>query len=269
VSPAPAPGPDHAAGPGGGGPDREPEPTGFLYPFIEAEETDAGALLRELVESASTKARESAELQAQALDSCGHIIESAGKAMAERFAQGGRLYSFGNGGSATDAQGAAELFRQPPHGRPLPALSLVDDQAVLTALSNDVGFELVFSRQIIAYARTHDMVVGFSTSGDSLNLLRAFEEASRRGLLTVGLCGYERSAMATSHAVHHCLVVRSESVHRIQETQDALMLALWESVQQHLPVVAAPEAPAPESTRPVVAAPDRAAPESKEERHTA
>ena len=238
----------------GGQSDRQPEPTGFLYPFIEAEERDAGALLRELVESATAKAQESAELRAEALDRCAHIIESAGRAMAERFGQGGRLFTFGNGGSATDAQGTAELFRRPPHGRPLPALSLVDDQAVLTALANDVGFELVFSRQIIAHAGAHDMVVGFSTSGDSANLLRAFEEASRRGLLTVGLCGYERSAMATSHVVHHCLVVRSESVHRIQEAQDGLMLALWESVQQHLPVAAAPE---------------DAAPASKEERHTA
>ncbi len=63
---------------------------------------------------------------------------------------------------------------------------------------------------------------------------RAFDEAAHRGLLTVGLCGYEGSGMAVSDAVHHCLVVRSESVHRIQEAQDALMLALWESVQCHL-----------------------------------
>ena len=216
------------------GHDGELEPTSFLYPFIEADEHNAGSLLRVLVESATAKAGESAQLREESLRECSHIIESAGRAMAERFGQGGRLYTFGNGGSATDAQSAAELFRQPPRGRPLPAHSFVQDGAVLTALSNDVGFELVFSRQIIAHAKARDMVVGFSTSGDSPNLLRAFEEASRRGLLTVGLCGYERSAMATSHAVHHCLVVRSESVHRIQETQDALMLALWESVQHHV-----------------------------------
>ncbi len=154
--------------------------------------------------------------------------------MADRFRRGGRLFAFGNGGSATDAQGTAELFRLPPSGRPLPALSFVEDQAVLTALSNDVGFELVFSRQVIAHARPGDIAVGFSTSGDSPNLLRAFEEAARRGLLTVGLCGYEGSGMATSDAVQHCLVVRSESVHRIQETQDALMFALWQAVQRHL-----------------------------------
>ncbi len=111
----------------------------------------------------------------------------------------------------------------------------MDDQAVLTALSNDVGFELVFSRQLIAHAKAGDIAVGFSTSGDSANMLRAFEEAARRGLLTVGLCGYEGSGMAVSDAVDHCLIVRSESVHRIQETQDALTLAVWESVQRHLP----------------------------------
>jgi D-sedoheptulose 7-phosphate isomerase len=155
--------------------------------------------------------------------------------MAERFARGGRLFSFGNGGSATDAQGTAELFRHPPHGAPLPALSLVDDQAVLTALSNDVGFDLVFSRQLIAHAGEGDMAIGFSTSGDSADMLRAFEEAARRGLLTIGLCGYEGSGMAVSEAVQHCLVVRSESVHRIQEAQDALTLALWDAVQHHLP----------------------------------
>ena len=154
--------------------------------------------------------------------------------MASRFRSGGRLFTFGNGGSATDAEGTAQLFRQPPRGHALPALSLVDDRAVLTALANDVGYELVFSRQIIAHARPGDIAVGFSTSGDSVNMLRAFEEAARRGLLTVGLCGYERAAMARSDAVHHCLVVASESVHRIQEAQDALMLELWSIVQRHL-----------------------------------
>jgi D-sedoheptulose 7-phosphate isomerase len=210
------------------------EPTGFLYPFIEAEERDADALMAELVTSARAKVDESASLRATTLARCADEVEAAASAMADRFRRGGRLFAFGNGGSATDAQGTAELFRLPPSGRPLPALSLVEDQAVLTALSNDVGFELVFSRQVIAHAKPGDVAVGFSTSGDSPNLLRSFEEAARRGLLTVGLCGYEGSGMATSGAVQHCLVVRSESVHRIQETQDALMFALWQAVQRHL-----------------------------------
>lgn len=210
------------------------EPTGFLYPFIEAEERDTAALVADLVISAQAKMLESASLRAVTLERGSEQLERAGAAMAERFVRGGRLFSFGNGGSATDAQGTVDLFRHPPHGNPLPALSLVDDQAVLTALSNDVGFELVFSRQLMAYAGSLDIAVGFSTSGDSTDVLRAFDEAARRGLLTVGLCGYEGSGMATSDAINHCLVVRSESVHRIQEVQDALMLALWEAVQHHL-----------------------------------
>ncbi len=210
------------------------EPTGFLYPFIEADERDTGALITDLVASAAAKVGDSASLRTATPTRCAEQLDDAASAMADRFRRGGRLFAFGNGGSATDAQGTAELFRLPPYGRPLPALSLVEDQAVLTALSNDVGFDLVFSRQLIAHAKAGDIAVGFSTSGDSPNILRAFEEAARRGLLTVGLCGYEGSGMAVSDAVRHCLVVRSESVHRIQETQDALMFALWAAVQREL-----------------------------------
>jgi D-sedoheptulose 7-phosphate isomerase len=210
------------------------EPTGFLYPFIEAEERDSAALVADLARSAASKIADSRSLRTATLERCADQIEVAGTAMAEHFSQGARLFAFGNGGSATDADGAVDLFRAPPSGRALAALSLVDDPAVLTALSNDVGFELVFSRQIIAHAKAGDIAVGFSTSGDSRNMLTAFEEASRRHLLTIGFCGYDGAAMATSAAVHHCLVVRSESVHRIQETQDALLLALWSTVQRCL-----------------------------------
>jgi D-sedoheptulose 7-phosphate isomerase len=210
------------------------EPTGFLYPFIEAEERDSATLLAELTRSAESKIDESRHLRTTTLERCNDLIDVAGAAMAEHFSRGARLFAFGNGGSATDAEGTVDLFRNPPRGRPLPAMSLVEDRAVLTALSNDVGFELVFSRQIIAHAKAGDIAVGFSTSGDSVNMLTAFEEASRRNLLTIGFCGYEGAAMAVSDAVHHCLVVRSESVHRIQEAQDALMLHLWATVQRCL-----------------------------------
>jgi D-sedoheptulose 7-phosphate isomerase len=210
------------------------EPTSFLYPFIESEERDASVLLAALADSAEKKMHESRALRTASLERCADVLARAGAAMASRFGRGGRLFTFGNGGSATDAEGTAQLFRHPPTGHALPALSLVEDRAVLTALANDVGYELVFSRQIIAHAQPGDIAVGFSTSGDSANMLRAFEEAARRGLLTVGLCGYERAAMARSDAVQHCLVVPSESVHRIQEAQDALMLELWSVVQREL-----------------------------------
>ncbi|HEY1733832.1 MAG TPA: SIS domain-containing protein, partial [Acidimicrobiales bacterium] len=146
----------------------------------------------------------------------------------------GRLFVFGNGGSATDAAGVVALFRSPPWGRPLRARSLVADRAVITALGNDVGFDLVFSRQLIAHARAGDMACGLSTSGNSTNLLNAFEEAARRGLLTFGLAGYDGGQMASSSAVEHCLVVSSSSVHRIQETQAAVAFELWSTVQSAL-----------------------------------
>ena len=102
---------------------------------------------------------------------------------------------------------------------------------MLTALANDVGFELVFSRQLIAHAEPGDIALGISTSGNSRNLLVAFEEAARRGLLTIGLAGYDGGEMAASEHVQHCLVVRDDSVHRVQETQAALGYALWRAVQ--------------------------------------
>jgi D-sedoheptulose 7-phosphate isomerase len=210
------------------------EPTGFLYPFIEAEERDAAALLADLAESARGKIGESRSLRAAMLESYSELIEGAGAAMADRFAGGGRLFAFGNGGSATDAEGTVELFRKPPCGLSLPAISLVDDRAVLTALANDIGFDVVFSRQLIAHARSGDIAVGFSTSGDSRNVLRAFDEATGRGVLTVGLAGYAGGAMAASTSLDYCFVMSSDSVHRIQEAQDAVMLQLWRAVQQRL-----------------------------------
>jgi D-sedoheptulose 7-phosphate isomerase len=210
------------------------EPTGFLYPFIESDERDVALLAADLAVSARAKMADSRALRVATLEQCQGILAEAALAMATRFRAGGRLYAFGNGGSATDAEGAVALFQDPPSGHPLPAMSLADDRAVLTALANDVGFDLVFSRQLIAHARPVDMAVGFSTSGDSINVLRALEEASRRSVLTIGLCGYEGGAMAGSGAVDHCLIVRSDSVHRIQEAQDVLTLQLWSEVQRQL-----------------------------------
>src|SRR5262245_6559321 len=128
------------------------ESTGFLYPFIESEETDAGSLLEDLSASARGKAAESARLQRESLDEYGAALTAAGTEMAERFLRGGRLYTLGNGGSSTDAATLASLFSRPARGRPVAAWSLAADEAVVTALGNDVGFELIFKRQIIAHA---------------------------------------------------------------------------------------------------------------------
>lgn len=208
------------------------DPTDFLYPFIEAEAGDASLLVADLAASAQAKMADSRALRTATLERCSDDVESAGLAMARRLRRGGRLLCFGNGGSATDAEGMVALFRSHPVGRPLAALSLAGDTAVLTALANDVGFDLAFSRQIIAYGHPEDVAVGFSTSGDSVNVRRGLEEGARRDLLTVGLCGHGGGAMAGNDAIEHCLVVRSDSVHRIQEAQAALVGQLWSTVQR-------------------------------------
>jgi D-sedoheptulose 7-phosphate isomerase len=210
------------------------EGTNFLYPFIDADERDSGSLLSDLAASARMKARESSALQRSTLAACADQVAAAGAEMATRFAAGGRLYCFGNGGSSTDAATFSALFSAPLTGRPLPAMNLTADQAVVTALSNDVGFDLVFSRQIIAYARAQDIAVAMSTSGNSTDLMNALTEASGRGLMTIGFAGYDGGQMAEPGVVDHCFVVRSQSVHRIQESQALLGYELWARVQDSL-----------------------------------
>jgi len=208
--------------------------TDFLYPFIEGDERDTDRLLADLAASAVAKGGQSEALRNETLASYEDELDHVAEAMARRFATGGRLFTFGNGGSATDAGLTASFFATPPRQRALPARSLAGDAAVITAIGNDIGFELVFSRQLIAHGRPEDMAMGFSTSGNSDNVLRAFAEAHRRGMFCVGLAGYGGGKMAACADLDHCLVVDSESVHRIQETQSALVYGLWSALQERL-----------------------------------
>jgi D-sedoheptulose 7-phosphate isomerase len=208
--------------------------TDFLYPFLEAEERDQDSLLRDLAASARAKAAESAALRASTLAACADRIATAAAEIARRFAAGGRMFCFGNGGSSTDATTLAGLFARPPLGTALPAWSLTADQAILTALGNDVGFELVFARQLIARADGRDIAVALSTSGSSKDLMAAFREARRRGMYTVGLAGYDGGEFAASSDVDACFTVASQSVHRIQEAQALLGYALWQAVHEEL-----------------------------------
>jgi D-sedoheptulose 7-phosphate isomerase len=211
--------------------------SGFLYPFLEGEPPDLDALRADLVASARSKTVESVTLQLTTLEHAEAQLGIVAGAMADRFGDGGRLFTFGNGGSSTDAMSVAALFASPPWGVALPAQALVTDPAVLTAISNDVGFELAFSRQLIAYSKPTDIVIGLSTSGNSRNLLCAFGEARRLGNLTIGFAGYDGGDISRSGEVDHTFVVDSASVHRIQETQGALSFALWAAVQQRLGAV--------------------------------
>jgi D-sedoheptulose 7-phosphate isomerase len=212
----------------------ESESTGFLYPFIESEETDARSLLDDLAASARGKAAESARLQRESLDEYGPGLTAAGIEMAERFLRGGRLYTLGNGGSSTDAATLASLFSRPARGRPVAAWSLAADEAVVTALGNDVGFELIFKRQIIAHARDRDVAIALSTSGNSEDLMTAISEAKRRGLQTVGFSGHDGGRMSVADDLDYCFTVHSQSIHRIQESHAMLGYRLWSVAQEHM-----------------------------------
>jgi D-sedoheptulose 7-phosphate isomerase len=206
-----------------------------LYPFLGTRSSeDRGgteAVLEEVRRSTAEKAAEIVGLRDRLAGDLAADLAACAEAMAIRFEAGGRLYCFGNGGSSTDAQAVAAMFCSPGAGwRPLPAVALPNDVAVLTALANDVSFEVVFARQLAAFARPEDIAFGLSTSGGSANVLRAFDEARSRGLLTVGLAGYDGGKMSDA-GLDHLFVVPSPSVHRIQEAQTTVYDVLWELVQ--------------------------------------
>lgn len=206
-----------------------------LYPFLYAEAADLDTVLAQVRESTVAKAAEIVALRESLADRYGTRLVECARRMAASFAAGGKLFTFGNGGSSTDAQEVAQLYLHPPApARPLPAICLTHDVAVLTALSNDVGFEVVFARQVAAFGRAGDIALGLSTSGGSVNVLSGFDEAARRGLVTVGLAGYEGGRMAESDSIDHLFVVASASVHRVQEAQTTLYHVLWELTQRVL-----------------------------------
>ncbi|WP_310785557.1 D-sedoheptulose-7-phosphate isomerase [Mycobacterium sp. Z3061] len=207
------------------------EPTDFLYPFIDAQEDNPESLLADLAASARAKAAESLAVRRATLAANADLLARVTSELARRFSTGGRMFTFGNGGSSTDCTTLAGLFARPPTGKPLPAWSLTTDQAIVTALGNDVGFELVFARQLIARAQPGDIAVAMSTSGNSPNLLTALAEARRRDLYTVGFAGYDGGAFAGNPDVDACFTVASQSVHRIQEAQALLGYRLWLAVQ--------------------------------------
>jgi D-sedoheptulose 7-phosphate isomerase len=204
-----------------------------LYPFLYSDTSDLTAVLEQVRASTVAKAEEIGELRRAVGARDGARIAECARQAAARFGAGGRLFAFGNGGSATDAQQLATLFLNPGpvkggQAPPLPAFGLANDTSVVTALCNDVGVEVVFARQLAAFARASDIAVGLSTSGNSGNLLRAFDEASRRGMLTIGLAGYDGGAMAELDSIDYLFVVPSSSVHRIQEAQTTIYQVLWE-----------------------------------------
>lgn len=176
------------------------------------------------------KARESADVKEQFFRAEADRIEALVRAMAARFSDGGRLYVMGNGGSATDAQHISLEFFHPiiEKRKPLPAIALTADQALLTAISNDRDFAKVFGDQLRVLARPGDMALAVSTSGKSPNLVQALETARELGLLTIAFTGKDGGRLP--NLAEYCFVVPSFSIHRIQETHVTLYHLVWDLV---------------------------------------
>lgn len=209
--------------------------TSFLYPFLRSDgSTDPGVgaqndpdhLLAELAQAARSSWTSGEILDGQTLAANDHRIHEAAGLIAGCAAELRRVFVVGNGGSACDAERFIRLLRPS-----IDARSLLDS-VVVTAIANDVGVERMFDRQIETFVRPSDVVVAFTTSGTSANILAALARARRQGAHTIAFAGYGGASLAASPNVEVCLTVESSSVHRIQEAQGTLSSALVEQIAQ-------------------------------------
>lgn len=202
-----------------------------LYPFLHGKKQDPEAMNAALLESVRQKAQHHQDVFAEFFARNGQAVVDAARTIAEVYRGNGRLFAMGNGGSSCDAAHVAVEFLHPiTAGRPaLTAVDLSCDRTMITAVGNDVGFDHIFVRQVIALGRAGDGLIGISTSGSSRNLVKAFLKAKQMGLRTVGLAGNTGGEMAKI-GLDHCLIVETDSIHRIQECHVAIYHILWDLV---------------------------------------
>lgn len=203
-----------------------------LYPFLHGGEKDSASQRNALLHSVQQKAQHSLQVKQAFFDTHAEQLIDAAEAIAGVYLQQHRMFSMGNGGSSCDAAHFAVEFQHPvTAGRPaLPATNLCVDTAVMTAVGNDVGMEHIYLRQVDAHGRAGDGLMGFSTSGNSANLIAAYRKAKELGMVTLGLAGGNGGNMKSSGLVDHCLVVETDSIHRVQETHVACYHILWDLV---------------------------------------
>ena len=154
------------------------------------------------------------------------LIDKAAQELLRCFRNGGKLLSFGNGGSSCDAQNFADELtgRYRRNRPPLPALALTTNQGDLTSIANDFGFEYVFERPLRAHGRAGDVAIAISTSGNSKNVLRAAAAAREMGLTVIGLAGHTGGKLKA--LCDHCLCIPSDSTARIQEAH-ITVIQIW------------------------------------------
>ncbi len=211
---------------------QDKSPLQALYPFLHAEKKNAVSENSALLESIQQKAQHSIEVKQAFFAQNAALLVDAAQAIAEVYRQQGRLFTMGNGGSSCDAAHLAVEFQHPvTTGRPaLPAINLCMDTAMMSAVSNDIGVQYVFSRQINAHCRTGDALVAFSTSGNSANLIQGLRKARERNMITLGFVGGDGGEMKSSGLLDYCLLVTTDSIHRVQEVHVTCYHILWDLV---------------------------------------
>ncbi|MGB0745286.1 MAG: D-sedoheptulose-7-phosphate isomerase [Opitutales bacterium] len=159
------------------------------------------------------------------------IVETTAKLIVERLQSGSTVFACGNGGSATDSMHLCEelVGRYRGDRVPLPAISLNTDTSVLTCIANDYGFEQIFSRQVEALAKEGDILVGFSTSGNSENIYKALQSASASGVKTILLSGGNGGKII--EIADHSIIVPSDDTARIQEIHTFILHTWLEQVE--------------------------------------
>jgi D-sedoheptulose 7-phosphate isomerase len=202
-----------------------------LYPFLHGKRQDSSSMNSALQESVRQKAAHHQKVVDDFFAGNGQKVVAAAGAIADVYRRNGRLFTMGNGGSSCDAAHVAVEFLHPvTAGRvALTAIDLTADRTMMSAVANDVGFQHVFVRQLIAQARPGDGLIGLSTSGNSDNLGRAFLKAREMGVTTIGLAGMSGGEMAKI-GLDHCLVVETDSIHRVQECHVIIYHILWDRV---------------------------------------
>jgi D-sedoheptulose 7-phosphate isomerase len=202
-----------------------------LYPFLHGRKQNPQTLNEVLLESVRQKAQHHQDVSAAFFARNSQAVVGTAQTVVSVYRGNGRLFTMGNGGSSCDAAHVAVEFLHPvTTGRPaLTAIDLTCDRTMMTAIGNDIGFDHIFARQIIAQGRRGDGLIGISTSGNSTNLIKAFLKAREMGLKTIGLTGNGGGEMA-SIGLDHCLIVETDSIHRIQECHVAIYHILWDLV---------------------------------------
>ncbi len=165
-------------------------------------------------------------------------IEKAAALAVDTLRAGRTLFTAGNGGSAADALHLVEELtgRYRSNRRPLPGVCLAADVTALTCIANDFGYDEIFSRQIAALGRAGDLFLGFSTSGDSPNILRALAAARAHGVRTVLLSG--KTGGKGAPLADLAIIVPSQNTGRIQEIHGFILHAILEAVEEAFPMEA-------------------------------